>query len=69
MSKPNEFWQYAEEAILCVDHANSDEERQALLDLARTWTQAALIEQRDLVDTGHTRPAALSVELGTRNGT
>ncbi len=59
MSKPNEFWQYAEEAILCVDRANSDEEKQALLDLARTWTKAALIEQRDLVDAGNTRPTAL----------
>ena len=56
MSKTNEFWQYAEEAILCVDHAKSDEERQALLGLARTWTQAALIEQRDLVDAGNRCP-------------
>ena len=46
MSKKNEFWQYAEEAILCVADANSDEERQALLYLARAWTQAALAERR-----------------------
>lgn len=45
MSKANEFWQYAEEAILSAHHAQSDEERRALFDLARTWTQAALIER------------------------
>ena len=45
MSKTNEFWQYAEEAALSASYAESDKERQALLELARTWTQAALIER------------------------
>jgi hypothetical protein len=48
MSKTNEFWQYAKEAVLSAGYAESDKERQAqaLLDLARTWTQAALTERR-----------------------
>ena len=58
MSKPSEFWQYAEEAILSARHAKSDEERKALLDLARTWTQAALIERHAQIDADNTPMAA-----------
>jgi hypothetical protein len=43
MSKADLFWQYAKEAILSASYAKTDEERQRLLDLGRTWTQAALI--------------------------
>jgi hypothetical protein len=50
MSKTDEFWQYAKEAILSASGAENKEERQGFLDLARTWTQAALIERRSLVD-------------------
>jgi hypothetical protein len=45
MSKTDEFWQYAKEAVLSASYAKADDEKQALLDLARTWTQAALIER------------------------
>jgi hypothetical protein len=45
MSKTDEFWQYAKEAILSASYAKTDEERQGLFDLARTWTQAALVER------------------------
>jgi hypothetical protein len=45
MSKTNEFWQYAKEAILSAYNAESAEERQRLLDLAGTWTRAALMER------------------------
>jgi hypothetical protein len=48
MSKTDEFWQYAKEAILSASLAKSDDERQGLLDLARTWTQAALVERQSL---------------------
>jgi hypothetical protein len=48
MSKTDEFWQYAKEAILSASFAKSDDERQGLLDLARTWTQAALVERQSL---------------------
>ena len=43
MSKTDQFWQYAKEAVLSASYAKTDEERQGLLDLGRTWTQAALI--------------------------
>jgi hypothetical protein len=46
MSKANEFWQYAKEAILWALYVESDEERQLLLGLAWTWTQAALMQRR-----------------------
>ena len=45
MSKTSEFWEYAKEAILAAAAAKTDDERQGLIDLARTWTQAALQEQ------------------------
>ena len=45
MSKTDEFWQYAKEAILSASYAKTDDERQGLFDLARTWTQAALVER------------------------
>ena len=46
MSKTDQFWQYAKETILMAGNAETDEDRQDLLDLARTWTQAALEERR-----------------------
>jgi hypothetical protein len=46
MSITDQFWQYAKEAILSASSAKSDEERQGLLELARTWTQAALLERQ-----------------------
>jgi hypothetical protein len=53
MSETDQFWQYANEAVLASCHAESDDdEKQGLLDLAQTWTQAALIGRRTQVDTG-----------------
>jgi hypothetical protein len=46
MSITDEFWQYAKEAILSAAAAKTDEDRQSLLDPARTWTQAALKERQ-----------------------
>jgi hypothetical protein len=46
MSITDQFWQYAKEAILSADAAKTDEDRQSLLELARTWTQAALQERQ-----------------------
>jgi hypothetical protein len=42
MSKSDDFWQYAEEAFRSVPEAESESRKQALIDLALTWTQAAL---------------------------
>jgi hypothetical protein len=50
MSKTDQFWQYAKEAILSATSAKTDEDRQGLLELARTWTQAALLERASSVD-------------------
>jgi hypothetical protein len=54
MSKTNEFWQFAKEAILSAYYADSAEERQGLLDLAGTWTQAALMERHAQVNADNT---------------
>ena len=50
MSKTDEFWQYAKEAILSASRAETDDERQGFLELAGTWTQAALVERHLLAD-------------------
>jgi hypothetical protein len=52
MSVADEFWQYAYEAVLAAYYAESDDEKQGLLDLAQTWTQAAMMERRTQVNTG-----------------
>jgi hypothetical protein len=46
MSKTDQFWQYAKEAMLSACYAKTDEDKKGLFDLARTWTQAALQERR-----------------------
>jgi hypothetical protein len=53
----DQFWQYAKEAVLSASYAETDEDRQGLLDLARTWTQAALLERQSV---NHDRPAETS---------
>jgi hypothetical protein len=52
MSVSDQFWQYAKEAVLAASLAESDDEKLGLLDLSRTWTQAALIERRTQLNTG-----------------
>jgi hypothetical protein len=44
----DQYWQYAKEAILSACDAKTDDDRQALLELARTWTQAALVERQSI---------------------
>jgi hypothetical protein len=55
MSKTDQFWQYAKEEILATSDAKPDENEQGLLELARIWTQAALLERASLV--GDENPA------------
>ncbi len=50
MSKTEQFWQYAKEAIVSASRAKTDEDRQGLLELAQTWTQAALLKRASSVD-------------------
>ena len=45
VSKTDQLWQYAKEAILSACYAKTDEDKQGLLELARIWTQAALQER------------------------
>jgi hypothetical protein len=45
MSETDQFWQYAKEALSAC-YAKTDEDKQGLLDLARTWTQAALQQRK-----------------------
>jgi hypothetical protein len=42
MSKTDQFRQYADEAIRWAFQSKTEKERQAYIELARTWTQAAL---------------------------
>jgi hypothetical protein len=49
MSITDQFWQYAKEAILSASSAKTDEERQGLIELSRTWTQAALLERQSSI--------------------
>jgi hypothetical protein len=42
MSKVDQFRQYAEEATRWARRAKTEKEKQAYIDLARTWTQAAV---------------------------
>jgi hypothetical protein len=58
MSITDQFWQYAKEAILSASYAKTDEDRQSLLELARTWTQAALLERTS--SGNHDSPAEAS---------
>jgi hypothetical protein len=58
MPTTDQFWQYAKEAILSASYAKTDEDRRDMLDLARTWTQAALLERQSV---NQDRPA----ETGT----
>jgi hypothetical protein len=46
MSNTDEFWWHAKEALLSAESAETDDERQSLLELAQTWLQAALSEPR-----------------------
>ena len=48
MSITDQFWQYAKEAMLSARYAKTDDDKQALLDLAQTWTQAALLERQSI---------------------
>jgi hypothetical protein len=45
MSQADQFFQYAKEAILSACDATTDTDKAGLLELARTWAQAALQER------------------------
>ena len=45
MSKADQFWQYAKEAML-APYSKTDQDTQGLLEPAGTWTQAGLQERQ-----------------------
>jgi hypothetical protein len=45
MSESDQFRQYAEEALLWVAQSKTEKEKQLLLELVRTWTQAAVASE------------------------
>jgi hypothetical protein len=49
MSKAEEFRQYAEEAVRWARKSKTEHEKQAFMDLARTWTEAAVQSDRIVV--------------------
>jgi|tagenome__1003787_1003787.scaffolds.fasta_scaffold20492018_2 hypothetical protein len=54
MSEADEFRRYAEESARAAAQATSEAEKKALIDLARTWTQAAVqIETRSVAPEGN----------------
>ena len=63
MSKADQFWQFAREVMLIACNADTDEQKQDLLNLARTWTQAALLERAS--SGGHDRRLATDASMKT----
>ena len=57
MSKAEEFRQYAEEAMRWAFHSKTEAERQALIELAATWTSAASYSESTFV--GPPKPVTL----------
>ena len=52
MSKFNQFRQYAEQAMRSAYQIKIQEEKEAFLELARTWTEAAVQSERIFVVSG-----------------
>jgi hypothetical protein len=48
MSETDQFRQYAEEAMRWVRQSKTEKEKQVLIELARTWTQAAAKSERTI---------------------
>jgi hypothetical protein len=48
MSEADQFRQYAEEARRWVRQPKTENEKQVLIELARTWTQAAAESERSV---------------------
>jgi hypothetical protein len=45
MSESKQFREYAAEALFWVGQSKTEEEKQLLLELVRTWTEAALVSE------------------------
>jgi hypothetical protein len=51
MSKADQFRQYADEAMRWAFQSKTENEKEILVDLARTWTQAAAWSERSVAPT------------------
>jgi hypothetical protein len=49
MSEADQFRRYAQEALLWARQSKTEREKRALLELARTWAQAAVERERTVV--------------------
>ena len=49
MSEADQFQRYAQEALLWASQSKTEKEKRALLELARTWSQAALESESTVV--------------------
>jgi hypothetical protein len=47
-ASPKEFREFAQECLRCADETKSQRHRQVLLDMAKTWMQAAVQLERSL---------------------
>jgi hypothetical protein len=48
MSEASEFRQYAEEALRWAQNSTTEKEKLSLMELARTWSQAAYASERPM---------------------
>lgn len=64
MSKADQFRQYAEEAMRWAVRSKTEAEKHAFMELARTWTQAALQSKGAVVVTDDSVPAPHPVRPG-----
>jgi hypothetical protein len=56
MAETGQFRQYAEEAIRRAVQSKNEKEQLALMELARTWTQAAIASERSVPVAGDYSP-------------
>ena len=68
--KVEQFCLYAKETMLFAGDAETDQEKQTLFDLARIWTQAALLSERPLaIMAADLRPAPDNPRAGSSDAT
>jgi hypothetical protein len=56
MSDAAEYWSYAREAQQFALNANNEAQRQSFLDMARVWTQLALVAEHRAAINGAAMP-------------
>jgi hypothetical protein len=66
MSECDQFRQYAEEALLWAAQSKTEEEKQLLLELVRTWTEAAVASAA--VDNYRTGPLPAAISGASAAG-